>query len=394
MKRYILSVIAIATMMTAVAQSPVEIILESVANNNNSIKAAQEEATAAQTELSAANCLENPSFEFEYLWAKNQVPGGNKYSFAIMQGFEFPTVYGERRKLINSQNSLNEAQVKLAQQEALLEAREICIKIVYLNKQIELVTERVEMARSLVEYYHNRLVAGDANQLEVNEVEIDYLSQSSRLRMLVSERNAAQSLLVACNGGYALPIDAATLTQYPIIAMPASLDEAVAQWKEHDASISMINNQMQMAESLTSVSKQGWIPSFEVGYKQVYESGAMFYGLGVGVSLPLFKTNNEVKSAKARALAISWQGEEANARIDAEATQLYEETVALSEALKEYEMLTRQNNRPLLLKAVESGQISLLEYMSGIALVNEAEENRLLLEYQYYSKLSQLNRDL
>ncbi len=394
MKRYIISLVATTMVMAATAQTPIDTILESVANNNNSIKAAQQEATAAQTELSAENCLENTSFEFEYLWAEKQVPGGNKYGFAIMQGFDFPTVYGERRKLINAQNALGASQVSLARQEAMLEARELCIKIVYLNKQIELANERMEIAKALVDFYHNRLEAGDANQLEVNKVEIDYLSQSSRLKMLVSERRAAEIALQACNGGYELPISSTTLTQYPLLTLPASLEGVIAQWQESDATMKMLNNQVQVAESMASVSKQGWIPGFEVGYKQAYEVGDMFYGLAVGVSLPLFKTNNEVKSAKARALAISLQGDETNARIVAEATQLYDEVVTLSSALEEYELLTQHNSRQLLLKALESGQISLLEYMSDIALLNEAEENRLMLEYQYYSKLSQLNRNI
>ena len=101
MKRYIILIASLAAMST-MAQSPIESILQSVADNNNSIKATQQDVSAAQTELSAENCLENTSFEFEYLWAEKQVPGGNKYGFSIMQGFDFPTVYGQRRKLINA----------------------------------------------------------------------------------------------------------------------------------------------------------------------------------------------------------------------------------------------------------------------------------------------------
>ena len=393
MKRIFIYITSTLFAIASSAQSPIESILESVATNNSSIKSVQQEITAAQTELSAENCLENPTFEFEYLWAEKQVPGGNKYGFSIMQGFDFPTLYAERRKLINAQNSLGSSQVRLARQEVLLASRELCIKIVYLNKQIELVSEREEIATSLVQLYRQRLEAGDANQLEVNKVEIERISQSTRLKMLVSERDVAIASLMAYNGGLALPIDPTTLTQYPIIAMPASLDEVVSEWQQADATMQMLRNQQQMAESYSSVSKQGWIPRFELGYKQAYEVGDMFYGLAVGVSLPLFKTNNEVKTAKARALALSWQTEETQSQITAQATQLYNETSVLKTALNDYELLNRQNNRTLLLKALECGQISLLEYMSDIAQLNEAEENRLMIEYQHHTKLSQLDRN-
>lgn len=392
MKRYII-LIASLVAMSAVAQSPIESILQSVADNNNNIKATQQDVSAAQTELSAENCLENTSFEFEYLWAEKQVPGGNKYGFSIMQGFDFPTVYGQRRKLINAQNALGASQINYVRQSVLLEARNLYIKIVYLNKQIELVAEREKIARSLVDMYKTRLETGDANRLEVNKVEIDRLSQSSQLKMLINERQAALADLVACNGGMTLPISAKQIEQYPIMTMPASLEEVAAQWQEADANINMIRKQQQVAESFSAVSKEGWIPKFELGYKQAYEVGDMFYGLAVGVSLPLFKTSNEVKTAQARALSLSLQSDVAKAELNAEVSQLYNEATTLSAALEDYTLLTEQNNRELLVKALQAGQISLIEYMSDIAQLNEAEENRLMLEYQYYLALSNLDRN-
>ena len=100
-----------------------------------------------------------------------------------------------------------------------------------------------------------------------------------------------------------------------------------------------------------------------------------------------------MKTAQARALSLSLQSDAANAELTAEVSQLYNEATSLNEALEDYTLLTEQNNRELLLKALEAGQISLLEYMSDIAQLNEAEENRLLLEYQYYLALSNLNRN-
>ena len=44
------------------------------------------------------------------------------------------------------------------------------------------------------------------------------------------------------------------------------------------------------------------------------------------------------------------------------------------------------------MKALQSGQISLLEYMTDMAQLNAIDEDRLLIEYQYYSKLSELDR--
>ena len=44
------------------------------------------------------------------------------------------------------------------------------------------------------------------------------------------------------------------------------------------------------------------------------------------------------------------------------------------------------------MKALQSGQISLLEYMTDMAQLNGIDEDRLLIEYQYYNKLSELDQ--
>ena len=94
------------------AQAPIERILESVAANNMGVKAVQEQAVADRAALSAANSLENPTFDFEYLWGEQHIPGGNKYGFSIMQGFDFPSLYVQRNKISRAQETLGDRQVR------------------------------------------------------------------------------------------------------------------------------------------------------------------------------------------------------------------------------------------------------------------------------------------
>lgn len=393
MKRYILGgIILLAVCSVSQAQEPIERILESVAANNKGVKAVQEQAVADRAALSAANSIENPTFDFEYLWAERQVPGGNKYGFSIMQGFDFPSLYVQRNKVAGAQETLGDRQVRYARQNTLLQARGLCIRLVYLNKQIALVTERVAIADTLAALYNRRLEEGDANRIEVNKVELERLSQTTRLKLLQNEREAAVAALIACNGGSVLPVSGDALTEYPVMAVPATEQEAVAMWQQQDAALQLLRQQQTMTEMQLSVARQGWIPKFELGYKQAYEVGDMFYGFAVGISLPLFKTRSEVKAERARALSQAWQTEDAVVQKASEASQLYREVTTLQSALQDYELLEQQNNRTLLMKALQSGQISLLEYMTDMAQLNGIDEDRLLIEYQYYNKLSELDQ--
>lgn len=392
MKRYSILYFALCVAVTSAAQTPLEKLLQDIAGNNSEIKAVREQAVSTQASLSAENSLENLSFEFEYLWRERNLPGGNKYGFSIMQGFDFPSLYIQRRQLINAQGRLGEWQEMFARQNTLLQARQWCIRWIYLNKQITLVGERVAIADTLSAIYSRRLQEGDATQLDVNKIEIERLGQSARLKLLLSERTAVIASLIALNGGNPLPVGENELAEYPEISLPATLQAAIDAWRQSDALVGQMSQQQQIAEIQTSVSRHGWIPKFEIGYKQSYEEGDMFYGLAVGIELPLYKTRNEIKAAKAKKLSLSWQADDIGNRSEAEAVQLYDEAQALRKALSEYSLLIRQDSRNLLMKALQSGQISLLQYMADMAQLNEADENRLLLEYQYYSKLSQLNR--
>lgn len=393
MKRYIIIMAAALTAsLPAVGQSPVEQVLESVASHNKGLQAVKEQAVADRAEVSAANSLEDLSFDFDYLWNEHRVPGGNRYGFSVKQGFDFPSLYVQRHKVAGAQDELGNRQVQFARQSTLLQVRELCIRLVYLNRQIALVEERVALADSLVALYNRRLEEGDANRMETNKVALERLSQTTRLKLLYSERDAAVASLVAANGGEALPVDAADLSDYPAMQCPATEQDAVALWSDGDASVQLLRQQQELSQLQVSVASQGWIPKFEVGYQQSYEDGTMFYGLAVGISLPLYKTAHEVRAGRARALSQSLQVEEAVAQVSSEASRLYREVSALRDALHDYDVPCYGENRTMLMKALQSGQISLLEYMADIAQLNEIAENRLLIEYQYHSRLSELCR--
>ena len=98
MKRYII-LIASLVAMSAVAQSPIESILQSVASNNNSIKATQQDVSAAQTELSAENCLKIPLLSLNIYGPKSKSPVVTSTAFLLCKGSTFPPY------MVNAANS-------------------------------------------------------------------------------------------------------------------------------------------------------------------------------------------------------------------------------------------------------------------------------------------------
>ena len=72
-------------------------------------------------------------------------------------------------------------------------------------------------------------------------------------------------------------------------------------------------------------------------------------------------------------------------------TQAYNKTVALKKSKDEYkQLLSTQNNEQILKKALNLGQISLLEYLTEVNFLYQSTENFLQTERDYYLSLTEL----
>ena len=95
---------------------------------------AQRKLTEAQKlEAKTGNSLENPSVEFENLW-RRPVPGNNS-EWTVTQPFDFPGAYAARNKIAKLKASLYDSEGAEFRQQLLLQAKELCIEIIYLRQQ-------------------------------------------------------------------------------------------------------------------------------------------------------------------------------------------------------------------------------------------------------------------
>ena len=370
------------------AQNNMADILSCIEANNPQLKAGAQMVLSQKAEVSSQNSLADPTFELEHLWGA-QNAGDRKYDITVLQSFDFPSLYVQRNRVGNLKRSLYDGQQTLLRQQVLLQAKELCLRIVYLNRCIELSDKRLAAADELARLYRGKLESGDAAILDVNKIEIEQLNVTTANTRLRNELSTCLAQLRALNGGESLDVELSALT-YPEAVLPTSFDELKNQALQADPELQLLRQESLIADKSVALNRSGWLPKFELGYRHAYELGERFNGFAVGVSIPLFANRKKVKMAKAQALAGTFAVNNREQQALAELQSAYDEAVTLQRNHARYDLLTRQNNLGLLQKALAAGKISMVEYLVDATQLYEAFDNRLSLEYESQLRLARL----
>lgn len=370
------------------AQTSVEDVLRSVEVNNRDLRANGQLIQSQKLEASLDNNLPDPSVSYTHQYG-NKEGMGIQGELVASQSFDFPTVYAQKHKLTKAKSAGLDRQGAAFRQQILLQAKEICLDLVLLNQQKNLLDIRLKNAEQLSALYATRLERGDANILETNKINLELLNAKTEARMNETARVAKLQELATLNGGVAL---AFTDTAYALSREVLSFDELKAEAMQADPQLQTLRSEQVTALRQLSVSKAKNLPGFELGYRlNTAAGGERFNGFLVGVSIPLFSNRNYVKQAKAQTRYTEMQLESTSFTVGNELRQLYNQSVALKSSLDEYEdVLKSQNSLALLNKAIQSGQISMIEYFVDVTTYYQSMQNYLQLQNQYQKVMAQL----
>ena len=371
--RVFIYIIALAATLRAEAQTSIEEVLRSVEANNKELQATRQQVEAQTLEAKLDNNLPDPTVTYSHLYG-NQEGMGFTGEFIASQSFDFPSLYAQRRKWSKLQGENFNKQGEEVRQQILLQAKEVCLDLILLNQQQRLLDLRRENAEQLSKLYAERLENGDANILETNKINLELLNVRNEARMNEAARTAKLQELAALNGGIAISF---TDTAYVPVDQPASLADLQQEVLTADRRLQSLRSAQQAALRQISVSKAKGLPSFELGYRMNPSSGGQRYnGFLVGISIPLFSNRNNVKQAKAQSLYTDLQLESATTVVENELMLLYNRSVALKASIDEYRTeLDRQNSLALLNKAIQAGQISMIEYFVDVTTLYQSLQN-------------------
>lgn len=387
MRTIIIAAIALAATASIKAQD-INAVLKSIEQNNVELKALQKGNEAAGIEIKSLNTLEDLSIEYSPFF-QSKVSGIASSELVITQGFDFPTLYGARKKAGKLQRNVLDMQYQTARRDILLNAKKLCLDIINYNKQKQLLQERRKNADELLAMFKVKFDNGEATSLELNKIKLDRMNLETELVQADTKHANALQQLQALNGG--LPIEV-NMNEYP--AVPADNDQTMYEkavatdWNVRTAQASIL-----AAEQEVKVNKQSWIPKLEIGYRRNTDGDMASNGFLAGGSIPLFSSKNKVKIAKARQSEAVMQ--HANARINAEnsARALVNQMKQLKASVDAYDVPLMRQTLKLLRTAVENGEISVTDYYVEAENIYKNMTTYMDIERQYQDVVTEIYKN-
>ena len=380
-------ILCVVGTISAKAQNDYSSILKDVEINNIELQALRAELQAQQIENNAANNLENLSVEGSYSWG-NQVQMGPKKTLSVAQPFDFPTVYAVRGKLMKITNSNLELHYSAERMNILLEAKKLCVEITYYNSLIQLYNQRLDAAKTIADNYNKKMEAGKANILEVNKAELNLASLQSEYDKAVAERQNLLVALAGMNGGKTVAINN---VGYEKASLPANFETWYKEVENKNPILLHAQGLVDVNKQQLKLTKNQWLPQLHVGYVNETVVDESYQGVAVGLSLPLWNNKSKVKQSKA-------QLQTSEAILDGTRNEcyntyktLYNQSQTLQQnADKLASTLSRCNSEALLQKALDAGEISLLEYLLEIEFYQQAAINTLAAQRDAQMALAEL----
>ena len=388
MKQFIVITLLASAALSVNGQNSIDAVLRSIEANNKELQANNQLTVSKKLEAKLDNNLPDPSVSYVHQYG-NREGMGIQGELVASQSFDFPSVYVQKNKLAKSKAASFDRQGAEFRQQILLQAKEICLDLVLLNQQRALLDQRRQNAEQLAELYAMRLETGDANILETNKIDLELLNAKTEARMNESARIAKLQELATLNGGIAIDF---TDTTYMSDGDILSFEELCAEAVTSNPQLLTLKSEQVAARRQLSVNKSKSLPSFELGYRMnTATGGERFNGFLVGISIPLFSNRNNVKQAKAQALYTDLQLESTTTTVESELHQLYNQSVALKTSMDEYNtVLKSQNSLALLNKAIQTGQISMIEYFVDVTTFYQIMQNYMQLQNEYQKVMAQL----
>ena len=387
MKKLIIT-IALCLPIGMQAQSIAQ-VLQRIEQNNKELQSQTQLLKAQKMENRTANNLPDPTVSYSSCY-KNGAGPGHGTEFVASQGFDFPTQYITRNRQADLANEAIDKQQQAVRRDILLKAKTLCLDLILLNQEKELMDIRMRNADELDALYAKRLEAGDANILEVNKIKMERMNvQTEVAQNNAAHRSALQSLL-AMNGNMQLEF---ADTQYPgvkpILDFMTLRDEVMAS----DLDLQALSFATQAAEKQVSVDKQNWLPKLEAGFRRNTDTGTSMNGFVVGGSIPLFSNRKKVQIAKAQAISAQLMQEDAKLQVENNLMALYNEMKQLKEAMDTYDVSLMHRSLDLLKQALKEGQISLIEYFVEAESVYKNLLARMQLENQYQKVMANIYKN-
>lgn len=372
------------------AQSGLETVLTDISKNNKTLQTQSKYWEAQTLQYNTGNTLYDPIVSYDFMRGTPNAIAGNQTDINVIQRFDFPTVYGKKKSLANEKSKQADFSITANKQEILLEAKKICIELVYRNKLQERIIERKTKTEKFLTDFQTKLNNGEGNVLDVNKAKLQLIEINKDYQLNISAINQLNQRLTELNGGIEIVFNETVYPEYSPVPPFEELEETI---ENNDPVRKYLVQQTVIAQKQMGVTKALTLPKFEAGYHYQGILGQNFHGARIGMSIPLWENKNRVKQSQAELSVTEVQLNEHKTEHFYNTKQLYEKYTNLQKTLDEYQsVLSNINSIELLDKALAFGEITTIQYFLEASYFYQAINNYLQTEKEYNEVIAELYR--
>lgn len=303
----------------------------------------------------------DPEVEFGYLWS-HPASGGNRKDVSFTQQFDFPTAYAERARLAGENDRVAELDYRQQRQQILLQAKQLCVEMVYQNALHEIYLRQADWAKQTAQACKQMLDQGESGLIEYNKAVLNQMEMENQLKQTEVTRRQLQASLSALAGGQDIVLDA---TDYAdLSALPQDFDTWFSQAESVSPALQYLGAQVEVSRRQVKVTRAQSLPKLSVGYIGELVPSQKYNGVTVGMSIPLWENKGRMRQARAEVSTAQMAAQDARVQYYTQLRSLYEQAVQLQKSIGDMEVsLNRNADASLLQRAYEEGEITLLIFL-------------------------------
>lgn len=373
--------------LPALGQTAFDSAVKSIVENNAELHAARSRYLGETEAVKAENLLQGPEAEFEYKFGPRDA--GNRWGVSVSQGFDWPGLYGARRKE-NRYKADAFRQLYMAERAAVaLQARTLLLDYVQARRNVEMLTEAENNLRQLNDYLTKAYEHESTTILVIKKTRRELFNISGRRADAEAAVVRIVENLKAMGDGN---LDLSAVTAFPEISLRPYNDYHEAMLAS-DPALAAKNSLVDAGNASVAVNRASRMPSFSAGYVHDFEDNTHFNGFSIGVGLPSWGKNHGASAARANALAAMFEKEDYLQGLEAGLISDWHEASELAVRLVPVkDEFATDNYLELLSKSFYGGQLTIFEYLREI---NEYIDFRITLtelEHRYSTIVARLNR--
>jgi len=388
-KQTILIISILALSANLWAQNSIDKILSQIEQNNTTLSALRKSVDADKIGNKTGIYLSNPEIEFAYLWGSPTVIG-NRTNISIKQSFDFPTAYKFKNQISDIKNEQAELEYFKQQKELFLKVKTICFDLIYTNALKAELSKRLNHAQSIANAYQKKLNMGEANILEYNKAQLNLLNLQKELESLEIERTVFLAQLKGLNGGLSIDFTSATFEQ---VELAPDFEQWYSTAEKSNPILNWLKKELVLNQTQEQLNKAQALPKIQAGYMSEALSTEQFRGVLVGLTLPLWENKNKVKYAQAQTMALESIAADRKLQFYTHLNTLHTKVFSLQKNLEDYRSrLLAFDSSELLMKALDQGEISLIDYTLELSIYYESVNTLLEMERDLNKTYAELNQ--